>query len=104
MAIPGSSKCVKLIPFHQKNLPKDRNFTYLEDPGIQKGHVGTSFVFPWFFRVSKKCLLPLPDTEDPLSSGECVEDVEIKPFVLGNSRAIIWVFGLSLNNNSGVSI
>ena len=32
--IPGPSKCVKFMPFHQKNLPKGRNFTYLEDPGI----------------------------------------------------------------------
>ena len=32
--IPGSSKCVKFLPFHQKNLPKGRIFTYLEDPGI----------------------------------------------------------------------
>ena len=32
--IPGSSKCVKFVPFHPKNLPKGRNFTYLEDPGI----------------------------------------------------------------------
>ena len=34
ICIPGSSKCVKFVPFHQKNLPKGRNFTYLEDPGI----------------------------------------------------------------------
>ena len=32
--IPGSSKCVKFVPFHPKNLPKGRNFTYLEDPGM----------------------------------------------------------------------
>ena len=32
--IPGSSKCVKFVPFHPKNIPKGRNFTYLEDPGI----------------------------------------------------------------------
>ena len=32
--IPGSSKCVKCVPFHQQNLPKGRNFKYLEDPGI----------------------------------------------------------------------
>ena len=32
--IPGSSKCVKSVPFHPKNLPKGRNFTYMEDPGI----------------------------------------------------------------------
>ena len=32
--IPGSSKYVKFVPFHPKNLPKGRNFTYLEDPGI----------------------------------------------------------------------
>ena len=25
--IPGSSKCVKIVPFHPKNLPKGRNFT-----------------------------------------------------------------------------
>ena len=25
---------VKFVPFHPKNLPKGRNFTYLEDPGI----------------------------------------------------------------------
>lgn len=31
--IPGSSKCVKVAPFHQ-NMPKGRSFTYLEDPGI----------------------------------------------------------------------
>ncbi len=30
--IPGSSK--KNVPFHHKNLPKGRNSTYLEDPGI----------------------------------------------------------------------
>ena len=29
-----SSKYVKFVPFHPKNLPKGRNFTYLEDPGI----------------------------------------------------------------------
>ena len=32
--IPGSSKRVKFVPFHPKNLPKRRNFTYMEDPGI----------------------------------------------------------------------
>ena len=32
--IPGSSKCVKFVPFHPKNLPKNINFTYREDPGI----------------------------------------------------------------------
>ena len=32
--IPGSSKCVKCVPFHKRNLPKGRHFTYLEDPGI----------------------------------------------------------------------
>ena len=32
--IPGSSKCVKFVPFHQKNLPKGTNVTQLEDPGI----------------------------------------------------------------------
>ena len=33
--IPGSSKRVKCLPFHpKKNLPKGRNFTYLEDPGM----------------------------------------------------------------------
>ena len=26
--------CVKCVPFQPKNLPKGRNFTYLEDPGI----------------------------------------------------------------------
>ena len=31
---PGSSKCVKFPPFHQRKLPKGRIFTYLEDPGI----------------------------------------------------------------------
>ena len=34
MYVPGSSKCVKFVPFHQQNLPKGRNFTHLEDPGI----------------------------------------------------------------------
>ena len=34
LGIPGSSKCVKFLPFHPKNIPKGRNFTYLEDPGI----------------------------------------------------------------------
>ena len=34
MFIPGSSKRVKLLPFHPKNLPKGINFTSLEDPGI----------------------------------------------------------------------
>ena len=32
--IPGSSKCVKFVPFHPKNQPKGRKFTKLEDPGI----------------------------------------------------------------------
>ena len=32
--IPGSSKCVKFVPFQPNNQPKGRNFTYLEDPGI----------------------------------------------------------------------
>ena len=32
--IPGSSKCVKFVPFHPKDLPKGRNFTYLEGPGM----------------------------------------------------------------------
>ncbi len=32
--IPGSSKCVKVVPFYPKNPPKGRIFTYLEDPGI----------------------------------------------------------------------
>lgn len=32
--IPGSSNCVKFAPFHQnKNLPKGKCFTYLENPG-----------------------------------------------------------------------
>ena len=35
--IPGSSKCVKFVPIHPKNLPKGRNFTYLEDTGITLG-------------------------------------------------------------------
>ena len=26
--------CVKCVPFHYKNLPKGRHFTYLEDPGM----------------------------------------------------------------------
>ena len=34
MHIPGSSKCVKFVPYHPKNLPKNRSFTYMEDPGI----------------------------------------------------------------------
>ena len=32
--IPGSSNCVKFVPFHPQNLPKGSNFTHLEDPGI----------------------------------------------------------------------
>ena len=32
--IPGSSKCVKFVPFRPKNQPKGRNSTYVEDPGI----------------------------------------------------------------------
>ena len=32
--IPGSSKYVKFAPFHLKKLPRGRNFTYLEDPGM----------------------------------------------------------------------
>ena len=32
--IPGSSKCVKFVPVHQKKLPKGRHVTYLEDAGI----------------------------------------------------------------------
>ncbi len=32
--IPGSSQCVKFVPFHPKNLPKGRCLSYLEDPGI----------------------------------------------------------------------
>ena len=31
MMIPGSSKCVEFVPFHQK---KPTIYTYLEDPGI----------------------------------------------------------------------
>lgn len=31
MLLPGSSKCVTFVPFHQKDLPKGRNFTQLED-------------------------------------------------------------------------
>ena len=34
ICIPGPSKCVKFVHFHPKNLPKGRNFIYLEDPGI----------------------------------------------------------------------
>ena len=34
--IPGSSKCVKCVLFTQKNLPKNRNFTYMDDPGMSK--------------------------------------------------------------------
>ena len=34
--IPGSSKCVLFVPFHKKKLPKGINFTYLEDPGMNK--------------------------------------------------------------------
>ena len=34
--ISGSSECVKVAPFHHKQLPKGRNFTYLEDPGINQ--------------------------------------------------------------------
>ena len=33
--IPGSSKRIKFVPFHPQNLPKDRNFTYMEDPGMK---------------------------------------------------------------------
>ena len=32
--IPGSSKCVKFVPFRPKFLPKGRILTYLEGPGI----------------------------------------------------------------------
>ena len=32
--IPGSSKCVKFVPFHPKKHTKGRNFTYLENPGM----------------------------------------------------------------------
>ena len=32
--IPGSSKCVKFVPFHPKDLPKGKIFPYLEDPGM----------------------------------------------------------------------
>ena len=32
--MPGSSRYVKILPFHPKNIPKGRNFTYLEDPGV----------------------------------------------------------------------
>ena len=31
---PGSSKCVKFVPFHQKNYRKAEIFTDLEDPGM----------------------------------------------------------------------
>ena len=37
--MPGSSKCVKFVPFHPKNKPKGRHFTYLEDPGISYTHI-----------------------------------------------------------------
>ena len=40
--IPGSSKCVKFLPFHQKKLPKGRIFTYLEDAGILSKFGGTT--------------------------------------------------------------
>ena len=33
-SIPGSSKCVKFVPFHHKNPPKGRLFYYLEDLGM----------------------------------------------------------------------
>ena len=39
--MPGSSKCVKFVPFHKKKLPKGRIFTYLEDPGITLSHVNS---------------------------------------------------------------
>ena len=39
--IPGSSKRVKFVPFHPRNLPKGRNFTYMEDPGI---YVYTNYI------------------------------------------------------------
>ena len=32
--IPGSSKYVRFVPFHQKNVQKGRIFTHLEDSGI----------------------------------------------------------------------
>ena len=32
--IPGSSKCVKFVPFHEKHIQKGRKFRCLEDPGI----------------------------------------------------------------------
>ena len=34
LGLPGSSKCVKFCLFTKKNLPKGRNFTYLEDAGV----------------------------------------------------------------------
>ena len=45
--IPGSSKCVKFVPFHPKNLPKGRNFTYLENPGIDDPNASLSFKKFW---------------------------------------------------------
>ena len=47
---PGSCKCEKHVPFHQKNLSKGRNFTYLEDPGI---HIGV-YNFPIIWRFFTK--------------------------------------------------
>ena len=51
--ILGSCKCVKFVPFHPKNLPKNRNFTYMEDPGMDyMGHI--LYVFKSHIHICRK--------------------------------------------------
>ena len=52
--IPGSSKCEKFVPVHQKKLPKGRNFTYLEDPGVQNIYIYILDIYIYIYL--KTCL------------------------------------------------
>ena len=59
--IPESSKCVKFVPFHQKKLPKGRNFTYVEDPGIYIYDI--IYIYIIFYIHAQP--LPGPTTKQP---------------------------------------
>ena len=57
-SLPGSSRCVKLVPFHMKNLPKDRHFTHLQDPGITPPPNQSAPFFPVGHFVLHWCKFP----------------------------------------------
>ena len=59
--IPESSKCVKFVPLHLKNLPKGRKNTCLEDPGIyNKVHFHTYLGKVMVSSISYSIMLLLP--------------------------------------------